>query len=141
MSDRKWNLRMSCSYQGGKNSIASCQVEILGDDGAWKPLAIANDSPGFLIFVYSLLTCQHMYMYVNAAERGLLLASSQGTMELVATQGWMLTDLRVAFHGQLRSGTPSEADIADIEKRMNQCPVSRNIHTSGVHETRLTLSA
>jgi len=38
------------------------------------------------------------------------------------------------------SGKPTPADIADIERRVNQRPVSRDLHPTGAHESRLTLS-
>lgn len=134
---RRWHLRMSSAHHGEKNSVADLTVEQEQEDGSWKPLTIGLSSPGFLIFVYSLFTCQHLYMYANASEHGLLLEKSSGTLELVAGQDWMLQDLRVAFEATLRTGTPTAEAIADIEGRMNQCPVSRNIHCSGVHESRL----
>lgn len=134
---RKWTLRMVCTYEGVKNHVASMQVSSLGDDAVWKPLEINNASPGFLVFVYSLLTCQHLYMYTNAAERGLELAASEGEMVLEATEGWMLANLRVMFTATLRTGEPTAEKVEEIRQRMNQCPVSRNIHPSGVHETEL----
>jgi hypothetical protein len=137
---RTWNMRMTCSYEGDNNKITSLAVEQKDDQGVYKPLTIDINSPGFLVFVYSVFTCQHLYMYVNAAERGLLLASSTGSFELVAGDDWMLSDLRVRFEGKLRAGTPTDEQIADIEGRMNQCPVSRNLHPSGVHESKLVLT-
>lgn len=138
---RKWTLRMVCAYEGAKNHIATMQVSMLGEDGAWKPLEINNHSPGFLVFVYSLLTCQHLYMYVNAAERELELSGSEGELVLEATEGWMLTNLRVGFVATLRSGVPTPEKTEEIRQRMNQCPVSRNIHPSGLHETALRFAA
>ena len=138
---RTWCLRMSCTYEGDKNHIVSQMVEQRDDAGNWKPLEIGNRSPGFLIFVYSLLTCQHLYMFANAAEHGLELASTQGTLDLAATEGWMLADLVVDYTAQLRSGTPTAEAIEDIRGRMNQCPVSRNIHPSGAHVTRFAITA
>jgi hypothetical protein len=128
---------MACTYEGDKNNLASRKVEQLADDGAWKSLEINNDSPGFLIFVYSLLTCQHLYMFTNAAEHGLLLQSAEGTLLLEISEAWMLANLLVDFTVKLRAGTPTPEIVEDIRHRMNQCPVSRNINSSGPHETRL----
>lgn len=130
---------MSCRYEGDNNRSVESQVEQCNEAGEWRPLVIGNDSPGFLIFVYSLLSCQHLYMVLNAAERGLLLERAEGHLELVGDQGWMLQTLKVAFTGRLRSGTPTAEDIAYIEQRMNQCPVSRNIHAAGAHTSTLVL--
>lgn len=139
MTTRSWTLRIRCHYEGAKNSITSLDVEQRNDKGDFVPLVIGNNSPGFLIFVYSILSCQHLYMYVNAAERGVQLESMHGTFDMATTEDWMLTELRVHFDAKLRSGTPSADDIAYIEQRMNQCPVSRNLHPTGAHESRLVL--
>lgn len=137
---RSWALRMACTYEGEKNRVVALNVEQKDEKGSFKPFAIDVGSAGFLIFVYSIFTCQHLYMYTNAAERGLLLASSTGAFDLVAGDDWMLVDLRARFDGKLRSGTATPDDIAYIQARMNQCPVSRNLHPSAAHESKLVLS-
>jgi hypothetical protein len=136
-----WTLRLQAKYEGDKNHVTALSVEQKDDQGAFKPLNIDNQSAGFLIFVYSIFSCQHLYMYTNAAERGLLLDTATGTLDLVATEDWMLSELSVSFEGKLRSGTPNEPQIKEIEARMNQCPVSRNIHPAKLHESKLTLRA
>lgn len=130
---------MQCRYEGDKNHIAEMSVQQKDDSGAFQPLEINNRSAGFLIFVYSLFSCQHLYMFTNAAEHGLILDHATGFLDLSATENWMLTDLRVRFEAKLKSGTPSQSDIETIQTRMNQCPVSRNIHPSGAHESKLVL--
>lgn len=134
MSNRVWNLRMACTYEGSNNKVVNCLVE-QQTDGVWKPLQINTDSPGFLIFVVSLFSCQHLYMHVNAAEQGLVLSGSTGSMVLTASQDWKLQSLHITFDAKLISGTPTQAIIEDIQGRMNQCPVSRNIVVAGVHES------
>lgn len=136
---RSWTLRLACRYEGDKNKITSFAVEQKNEQGAFNPMQIDLQTGGFLIFVYSIFTCQHLYMYTNAAERGLLLDTVKGDFELLATSDWMLSDLRVRFEGTLRAGNPTPEDIAYIEGRMNQCPVSRNLHPSGSHESKLVL--
>lgn len=140
MTMRSWTMRLKAHYEGDNNHVAALTVEQKDEHGAFKPLAIDIHSAGFLIFVYSVFSCQHLYMYANAAERGLLLDSAEGTLALTATEDWMLGDLRVHFDGKLRAGTPGADDIAYIQGRMNQCPVSRNLHPAGVHESTLVLT-
>ena len=137
---RTWSLKLHADYAGEKNHITALRISEKGEGGDYTPLEIHNGSPGFLIFVYSLLSCQHLYMFTNCAEHGLVLSSSIGDLDLVTTDDWMLTELRVSFSATLASGSASPEIIADIERRMNQCPVSRNIHPAAVHESRLTLS-
>ncbi len=137
---RTWTLKLSCRHIGENNKVEGLQVQRKGEDGQFLPLEIDIHSAGFMIFVYSVFTCQHLYMYVNAAERGLLLEASAGVFELVTGEDWMLSAIRVHFDGKLRSGTASAEDIAYIESRMNQCPVSRNLHPSEAHESTLNLT-
>lgn len=138
---RTWHLKMACTYEGPQNHIATMHVEQQDDTGAWKPLEITNRSPGFLTFVFSILTCQHLYFYTNAAENGLEAAESEGLFTLVATQDWMLESLDVAYTVRLRSGTATPEQTADIQGRMNRCPVSRNLHPNGAHTTSLRFVA
>ena len=77
MSDRHINMRLACTYAGEENSIAGLEVEHQ-IEGEWQSLELGVTSPGFDIFVYSLLHCQHTYFRLNCAERGLILGSATG---------------------------------------------------------------
>jgi uncharacterized OsmC-like protein len=126
MSERSFQMRLDCRYAAPDNSIAELSVEQFLD-GAWQPFDLSVRSPGFQVFVYAILTCQHMYFRANCAERGLNLTSAKGTVEVLTDEDWVLRRLRVAFTGRLRSGTPSEPVIQYIAGRMGQCPVSINL--------------
>ncbi len=91
------------------------------------------------MFVYTLFTCQHLYLRTNCAEKGFMLRSAQGAIRVVTDEDWNLRVLDVEFSGVLDAGDPSEADIAYIIGRMRQCPVSRNIKEPPVADTRLSL--
>lgn len=126
MSAHTFNLRLDCQYEGEDNKVAGLNVEVLAD-GQWQPLRLDVGSPGFLLFVYTIFTCQHLYLRVNAAERGLLLESAAGTIEVGAGEDWMLEQLHVDFEVRLASGSPSADDVDYITGRMQQCPVSKNL--------------
>jgi hypothetical protein len=66
-------------------------------------------------------------MRTNADERGLVLASATGSIDVLADESWVLQKLHVRFDAQLRSGTPSSADVDYIVERMEHCPVSVNL--------------
>jgi uncharacterized OsmC-like protein len=126
MSARNFHMRLQCRYEGSDNGVAELGVEQRVGD-RWQPLELGVRSPGFDIFVYAVLTCQHMYFRVNCAERGLQLDSAEGYIEVGATDDWTIDALTVKFNGRLAGGTPSEENIAYIVARMQQCPVSRNL--------------
>jgi len=126
MSERSFQMRLVCRYADPDNSVAELSVEQLLE-GDWQPLNLHLRSPGFQVFVYAILTCQHMYFRSNCAERGLVLESAEGAVEVLTSQDWVMRRLRVRFTGRLQSGIPSEQSIQYIAGRMAQCPVSINL--------------
>ena len=126
MSERIFEMRLSCGYSRPDNTVGDLRVETLAE-GEWKPLDLNEGTPGFLIFTYAVFTCQHLYMRTNCAERSLMLSSAEGTIRLVADEAWRIQQLQVAFDAVLESGDPSKEDIIYISGRMGECPVSKNL--------------
>ena len=138
MSVRNFEMRMKCSYTGSGNDLASLSVEH-SVNGEWENFDLQITSPGFEIFVYAIFTCQHMYMRVNSAERGLQLASSEGNIFVGADENWNLDTLIVKFSVTAASGTANQDDIDYIISRMKLCPVSKNMREVSGAETTITL--
>ena len=138
MSQHKFHLRLSCRYKDPDNTIDTLAVEVLTGDG-WQPLDLNPQSPGFLLFVYTLFHCQHTYMRVNCAERRLMLESAKGSIDVVASEEWVLEQLHIDFSGKLKSGSPEPGDIDHIIDRMRHCPVSMNLRTVADSYTGLRL--
>jgi len=136
MSERHFQMRIDCRYADPDNQVADLRVELLDKD-AWRPLDLGIGSPGFQIFVYGILSCQHLYVRTNCAELGLMLESVQGRIHVAAGHDWTIDTLHVEFEGQLRSGSPSEAAIAHIVDRMGHCPSSVNLRE--IPDTRVVL--
>jgi hypothetical protein len=126
MSARNFQMRLSCRYTEPENAVADLEVEVLAD-GQWESFNLNCETAGFLVFVYAILSCQHLYLRTNAAERGLLLESAQGAIELIASEDWEVQKLRIGFDVKLQSGRASGDDVSYIVARMKQCPVSRNL--------------
>lgn len=126
MSSRNFEMRLSCSYQDSKNTVVDLHSEVL-QKGEWQAFELNANSPGFLIFVYALLGCQHLYFRSNCAERNLILESAQGVISIETSEDWDIHKLRVRFEGKLKSGQPEDADIDYIVARMKLCPVSKNV--------------
>lgn len=126
MSSRIFEMRLSCTYQDNKNTVMDLRTEVM-QKGVWQAFELDVASPGFLIFVYALLGCQHLYFRSNCAERDFVLESAQGIIKVKTSQDWDMQSLHVNFAGKLKSGQPGDADIDYIISRMKQCPVSRNV--------------
>ena len=126
MATRQFTMRLQCRYQDPDNSIADLAVDVLTADG-WQTLALTVNSPGFLIFFYSLFACQHKYFHANCAERGLKLGSSEGNLNIKTSRDWDIESIRIEFTGYLKTGTAIDDDIDYIVERMKQCPVSKNL--------------
>jgi hypothetical protein len=138
MKERHFQMRLYGQYQEPENSVASLRVEIFAEE-EWRVFDLNSGSAGFLILVYAVLNCQHMYMRLNCAERGLLLDTAEGLIHVITTEDWLLSDLRVEFTGKLRAGTPTQEDVDFIVDRMENCPVSRNLNYKVTGHSRLVL--
>ena len=136
MSKHYFQLRLTGSYQGSENKLHHLRVEHVVN-GEWQSLALSERSPGFLIYAYSIFTCQHLFMRNNCAERGIELASAHGEMLLVADEDWRLEQLEISFAVKTSKGSPTEEDRSYVLSRMKQCPVSRNLPEIADSETRL----
>jgi len=137
VSERSFNMRLKCHYQGDANEVSSLEVEHKLED-EWVPLDLGLATPGFDIFVYAIFTCQHRFFRVVCAERKLMLSSAEGNITIAADKDWHMETLQVHFSGQLNSGQSSADDIEAIVSRMKQCPVSRNL--AAIPHTEATVS-
>jgi len=126
MNDFTFQMILHCSYTGDENDIDKISIEHLVDN-SWQDLTLSMDSPGFDIFIYSILTCQHMYFRSNAAEYGLVLNSSEGLITIMADENRDIQSLHVDFKGILKKGIANTAMVDSIVARMNLCPVSINL--------------
>ena len=128
MGSYKFQFRLSCRYRSKKNLVANLLFEHLVDN-EWVVYDPANYAAGFLILLYAVFNCQHLYFRVNAAERGLQLKSAKGELEAEVNDDWEIQKLTIHFDGQLESGRPVKDDEDYILERMTQCPVSVNLKT------------
>lgn len=126
MSQHPFQLRASFRYSGEDNKIDAIDAEVLTEAG-WSQLEIANTSPGFLIFVYSFLICQHTYFHANCGEHGMLLDRVGLELLLTAGDDWKIDKVKVSVNAVLRAGEADSASIDYIKQRMRQCPVSINL--------------
>ena len=126
MNNLTFQMILRCNYTGDENDISQLTVEHLVDSD-WHELTLSTDSPGFDIFLYAILTCQHMYFKNNAAEYGLIMNSSEGFITVIADEYRSIQSLHVDFKGMLKKGIANTEIIDSIAARMNLCPVSINL--------------
>lgn len=139
MSDHSFQLRATFRYCGEDNKIEEIDAQVLTDTG-WSKLEISNTSPGFLIFVYSFLVCQHTYFHANSCERGLLLDHAKLELSLRAGEDWKIDKVEVVTNAILRSGDADSSTVKYIRQRMRQCPVSVNLQEPPDYRIKLLFS-
>ena len=126
MSKHIFNLRMAADYGPTENEITSLDVDVLNENN-WETLDLNTMTPGFLIYVYSMFTCQHMFLRTNATERNLAFRSSRATLLVEASEDWLLEKVHVKFIVKLAAGEANNDDTDYIISRMKKCPVSKNL--------------
>lgn len=126
MSSLTFQMLLQCHYSGDENNIDQLHVEHLVDDN-WQELDLNIHTPGFDIFVYAILSCQHMYFRNNAAEYGLVLDSSQGLITVITDKHRSIESLHGEFTGKLKKGIANVDMVNSIAARMNLCPASINL--------------
>jgi len=126
MANHNFDLRTVFHYRGDDNKIDYLEAEVLTEDG-WQTLQIGNDSPGFLIFVYAFLICQHTYFHANSSESGLLLDHTKLELTMCTDENWKIDQVKVKVNATLRAGKADSTGIEYIKQRMRQCPVSVNL--------------
>jgi hypothetical protein len=132
MTPRTFAFRLRSSHAAADRSTASLVVEWLDDAGAWIPQVPSLTTPGFRLYLLSLLLCQHTSLVVNARQRDLHLQRVEGWLEVVSLE-WRLQQVRGQFSLTLDPAAADRTDaetLAFIAERMKLCPVSRNLDAS-----------
>jgi len=129
MTDQTFHLRLKCGYDTPDNNPANLVVEVNADD-KWEPFNPEIETPGFLLFVYALFSCQLRYLRMNCAERNIVLESTAGELRLTAGLDWNVKTVLITFRSSLKSGQPAVDDIDYVRERMRHCPVSTNLPDS-----------
>ncbi|MBL7003257.1 MAG: hypothetical protein ISR69_04450 [Gammaproteobacteria bacterium] len=126
MANKEFNLKLNASYKDDKNTIDALSILVKTDNG-WEDLNLDIRSPGFLLFINGLFSCQHLYMRINSAECGVILESSEGELNITTNDNWEIQSAKINFTAKIKSGTLSESNLTYIIERMKHCPVSSNL--------------
>jgi uncharacterized OsmC-like protein len=134
MNQRTFQFRLLSSHAAPDRATGSPVVEFLAESGEWQPQNPSLTTPGFRLYLLSLLLCQHHYLVANAQERGIPLQQVEGNFTVITSADWILEKVEGDFRMMLDAGASREeqdrADseaIAYIKERMKLCPVSRNL--------------
>ena len=127
MSDLTFQMLLKCQYTGTDNDVSQLHVEHMVEDN-WQELDLNTKTPGFDIFMYAILTCQHTYFRVNAAEQNLVLKSSEGLITVNTDEHRSINYLHIDFTARLTSGTVTDEAVNYVTERMSLCPVSINMN-------------
>ncbi len=134
MNQRTFQFRLHSSHAAPDRATGSPVVEFLAESGEWQPQNPCLTTPGFRLYLLSLLLCQHHYLVANAQERGIPLQQVEGNFTVITSADWILEKVEGDFRMMLDAGaSPEEQDRADseaiayIKERMKLCPVSRNL--------------
>ncbi|MEB3194647.1 MAG: hypothetical protein VKO19_05965 [Cyanobacteriota bacterium] len=137
MSSRTFQFRLFSSHDAPDRATGSLVVEFLAESGEWQPQTPSLTTPGFRLYLLSLLLCQHHYLVANARERCIPLRQVEGSFTVITSADWILEQVTGDFRMQLDPGASSEerarADgeaMGYIKERMKLCPVSRNLPSS-----------
>ncbi len=134
MTSLQFHFRLRSRHGGPDHATESLSVDFRNDDAAdWQALEPSLHTPGFRLYLLSLLLCQHHYLVANALERHLPLAAVNGELTVSTSSSWRIEAVsgtfRVTLEATAGADAPKlEADtIAFLERRMTVCPVSRNL--------------
>ena len=148
MSQRTFQFRLRSSHAAPDRATGSLVVEFLAESGEWQPQNPSLTTPGFRLYLLSLLLCQHHYLVANAQERGIPLQRVEGSFTVITSADWILERVEGDFRMILDPGASSEGQgradsesIAYIKERMKLCPVSRNLPATVQKSITLHLDA
>ena len=134
MNQRIFQFRLRSRHSALARTTQSLVVELLSESGEWQPQVPSVTTPGFRLYLLSLLLCQHHYLVANAAERAIPLQQVEGAFTVITSADWILEQVSGEFRMRLDPGASAEergradADaIGYISERMRLCPVSRNL--------------
>ena len=127
MSDNNFHMRLSCAYETEDNNPVNLSVETITEDKGWQPLDLNTLTPGFLIYVYSMFACQHMFLRNKSKDKNVVLKTAQGEIKVRANEDWLLQDVAIHFDATAVSGVLDEDTIDYIISGMKACPVSKNM--------------
>ena len=97
MSQRTFQFRLHSSHGSPDRATQSLVVEFLAESGQWEPQHPSLTTPGFRLYLLSLLLCQHTYLVVNAQERSIPLQRVEGSFTVLTSTEWIIEQLEGTF--------------------------------------------
>ena len=134
MNNRTFQFRLCSTHGTPDPATGSLVVEFLSETGEWQPQHPSLSTPGFRLYLLSLLLCQNFYLVANAQEKAIPFLQVEADFTVLTSADWILERVSGHFRLQLDPAAPAleraradAAAIAFISERMKLCPVSRNL--------------
>ena len=134
MNHRTFPFRLRSNHGTPDRATHSLLVEFLSEAGDWQPQHPSLSTPGFRLYLLSLVLCHHHYLVAKAQEKAIPLLQVQADFTVITSADWIIEQVSGSFRLELDPAEPAEeraraddAAIAFISERMKLCPVSRNL--------------
>ena len=134
MGNRTFRFRLRSSHQAPDRATSNLVVEFLSPSGLWEPQQLSVATPGFRLYLISLLLCQHHYLVANAQEQHIPLHQVEADVAVTTSSDWIVSAVDGTFRIRLDPSADAEERqranaeaIAHLQERMTLCPISRNL--------------
>lgn len=142
MSNLNFSFRLCSQHDANDPAGSKLTVEFQTPEGSWQTLLPMLTTPGFRLYLLSLLLCQHHYLVANAQEKGIPLVQVDGSFTVQCSESWIIETVVGDFRLQLEPQAAMERNVLDyLEQRMKACPVSRNLPESVIKTITVQLAA
>jgi hypothetical protein len=143
---RQFQFRLVSHHPAPERHTTDLAVDALLDSGVWEPQQLSLATPGFRLYLISLLLCQHFYLVANAREQHLPLLRVEAAFCVTTSGDWLIQAVEADFRLALDPGAPApalaladEPALAFLRERMAHCPISRNLPDTVQKHTALSL--
>ena len=139
MARRVFRFRLNSHPEGDQPPATTLRLERQDETGAWEELQPSLATPGFRLYLSSMLICLHYHLVSEAREQGLALREVRGDFSATTAEDWTLEEVSAEFRLVLDPGTSPSEDatalgeaglIERMRARLLGCPVLRNLEAS-----------
>jgi hypothetical protein len=107
MGARTFRFRLRSSHLPPQRHTSDLVEELLNDDGQWEPQQLSFSTPGFRIYLISLLLCQLVYLVANAQERQIPLERVEADVVVTTSSDWIQPPARPRGSWPTRRPSPT----------------------------------
>jgi hypothetical protein len=101
MKTRTFRFRLRSRHPAPDHATTDLELEFLSESGAWELQNPSLTTPGFRLYLLSLLLCQHFYLVANAREKHIPLEAVEGDFVVTTSADWILQAVEGDFRIRL----------------------------------------